>query len=378
MLNGFSFGRFWALARKEFIQMRRDKLTFGMMFGIPLVQLIMFGYAINTDPKHLPTVVVSADTGPIPQAVIQGLRHTDYFDIAPGLMNEADAQEMLATGDAQFIITFPPNFTRDLLRNQHPQLLVQADATDPVAVGNAVGAVQNYIQQAATRELQGPLADIAGPAPPVDFRLHLMYNPERRSQVNIVPALLGIVLTMTMVNITAMAIVREKERGTMENLLSTPARPAEVMLGKILPYIAVGYVQAVVILGAARFLFNVPALGSYALLGACMLLFIMANLGMGILFSTLAQSQLQAMQMAFFFFLPSMMLSGFFFPFRGMPQWAQVLGSMLPLSHFLRIVRGIVLKGNVFAEVWPQLWPIGVFFVVVMSLAVLRFRRTLD
>lgn len=378
MFNGFSIGRFWALARKEFIQMRRDKLTFGMMFGIPLVQLIMFGYAINTDPKHLPTVIVSADTGPVPQAVIQGLRHTDYFDIAPNLLSEADAQEQLATGDAQFIITFPPNFTRDLLTNKHPQLLVQADATDPVAVGNAVGAVQNYIQQAATRELQGPLANIAGPPPPVDFRLHLMYNPERRSQVNIVPALLGIVLTMTMVNITAMAIVREKERGTMENLLSTPARPAEVMLGKIMPYIAVGYVQAVVILGAARFLFNVPALGSYALLGACMLLFIMANLGMGILFSTLAQSQLQAMQMAFFFFLPSMMLSGFFFPFRGMPQWAQVLGSILPLSHFLRIVRGIILKGNVFAEVWPQLWPIAAFFVVVMSLAVMRFRRTLD
>lgn len=358
--------------------MRRDKLTFGMMFGIPLVQLIMFGYAINTDPKHLPTVVVSADTGPLPQAVIQGLRHTDYFDIAPDILTEAEAQELLAMGDAQFIITFPPNFTRDLLANKHPQLLVQADATDPVAVGNAVGAVQNFIQQAATRDLQGPLAATAPPPPPVDFRLHLMYNPERRSQVNIVPALLGIVLTMTMVNITAMAIVREKERGTMENLLSTPARPAEVMLGKILPYIAVGYVQAVVILGAARYLFDVPALGSYALLGVCMLLFIMANLGMGILFSTLAKSQLQAMQMAFFFFLPSMMLSGFFFPFRGMPQWAQVLGSVLPLSHFLRIVRGIVLKGNVFAEVWPQLWPIGLFFVVVMSLAVKRFRRTLD
>jgi len=358
--------------------MRRDRLTFGMMFGIPLVQLMMFGYAINTDPKHLPTVVVFGDTGPVPQAVIQGLRNTDYFDIAAVPMNEKDAQEALATGDAQFVITFPPNFTRDLLRNQHPQVLLQADATDPVAVGNAVGAIQNFIEQAATRELQGPLAVVAGPEPPVDFRLHLMYNPERRSQVNIVPALLGIVLTMTMVNITAMAIVREKERGTMENLLSTPARPAEVMLGKILPYIAVGYVQACVILAAARFLFHVPEVGSYILLGGCMLLFIMANLGMGILFSTLAQSQLQAMQMAFFFFLPSMLLSGFFFPFRGMPQWAQFLGSLLPLSHFLIILRGIVLKGNDFAEVWPQLWPIGVFFLVVMTLAVTRFRRTLD
>ena len=358
--------------------MRRDRLTFGMMFGIPLVQLTLFGYAINTDPKHLPTVVISGDSGPVPQGIIDGLRRTEYFDFVSTSATEADAQEMLATGDAQFVITFPPNFTRDLLRNQHPQVLLQADATDPVAVGNAVGAIQDYIQQAATRELQGPFAAVAGPAPPVDFVVHLMYNPERRSQVNIVPALLGIVLTMTMVNITAMAIVREKERGTMENLLSTPARPLEVMLGKILPYIAVGYVQACVILAAARFLFHVPEVGSFALLGVCMLLFIVANLGVGILFSTLAQSQLQAMQMAFFFFLPSMLLSGFFFPFRGMPQWAQFLGSVLPLSHFLRILRGIVLKGNDFAEVWPQLWPMGLFFLVVMTLAVKRFRRTLD
>jgi ABC-2 type transport system permease protein len=377
MLNGFSFRRFWAMARKEFIQMRRDRLTFGMMFGIPLMQLIVFGYAINTDPKYLPAVVVSGDTGPIPRAIIEGLRHTEYFDIRADTVSEADAAEMLADGDAMFVITFPPNFSRDLLRNQHPQLLVQADATDPVAVGNAVGAA-DVIQSSATRELQGTFAAVANPAPPVDYRLHLMYNPERRSQLNIVPALLGLVLTMTMSNITAMAIVREKERGTMENLLSTPARPAEVMLGKILPYIAIGYVQACVILAAARFLFDVPELGSFTLLAGCILLFICANLGMGITLSTLAQSQLQAMQMAFFYFLPSMMLSGFFFPFRGMPQWAQTIGSLLPLSHFLRIVRGILLKGNGFAEVWPQIWPIGIFFLVVMSIAVVRFRRTLD
>jgi len=358
--------------------MRRDRLTFGMMFGIPLMQLIVFGYAINTDPKHLPTVVVSGDTGPVPGAVVQALRTTDYFAIQPEPVSEADAQAMLADGDAQFVITFPVNFTRDLLRNGHPQILLQADATDPVAVGNALGAMQSVVQQSATRELQGSFPAAVIPAPPVDFVVHAMYNPERRSQLNIVPALLGLVLTMTMVNITAMAIVREKERGTMENLLSTPARPAEVMLGKILPYIFVGYVQACVILAAARFLFDVPELGSYALLGVCMLLFIMANLGMGILLSTLATSQLQAMQMAFFFFLPSMMLSGFFFPFRGMPQWAQTLGSILPLSHFLRIVRGIVLKGDGYVEIWPQIWPIGLFFLVVMTLAVVRFRRTLD
>ena len=305
--------------------MRRDRLTFGMMFGIPLMQLIVFGYAINTDPKHLPAVVVTGDTGPIPRAIIDGMRHTEYFDIRAETVSEGDAAEMLADGDAMFVISFPPNFSRDLMRNEHPQLLVQADATDPVAVGNAVGAAA-VIQQSATRELQGAFAAVVNPPTLVDYRLHLMYNPERRSQLNIVPALLGLVLTMTMSNITAMAIVREKERGTMENLLSTPARPAEVMLGKILPYIFVGYVQASVILVAAKFLFDVPELGSYTLLAGCILLFIAANLGMGITLSTLATSQLQSMQMAFFYFLPSMMLSGFFFPFRGMPVWAQTIG----------------------------------------------------
>ena len=252
MRSRFSFRRFLALALKEFIQMRRDRLTFAMMFGIPLMQLIVFGYAINTDPKHLPAVVVTGDTGPIPRAIVEGLRYTDYFDIRPEPVSEAAAAEMLADGDAMFVISFPPNFTRDLLGNKHPQLLVQADATDPVAVGNAVGAA-DVIQQAATRELQGTFAAVVAPPTPVDYRLHLMYNPERRSQLNIVPALLGLVLTMTMCNITAMAIVREKERGTMENLLSTPARPAEVMLGKILPYIAIGYVQACVILAGGAF-----------------------------------------------------------------------------------------------------------------------------
>ncbi len=378
MFNRFSFHRFYAVARKEFIQMRRDRLTFGMMFGIPLFQLMIFGFAINTDPKHLPTVVVSGDNGAVPRLLIEELRNSGYFDIAAETVSESEADTMLANGDAQFVLTFPVNFTRELMRGGHPQLLFQADATDPVAVGNAASAIQQIVQQAATRELQGPLADLKLKDNPVDFRTHLMYNPDRRSQLNIVPALMGLVLTMTMVNITAMAIVREKERGTMENLLSTPARPAEVMTGKILPYIAVGYAQASLILLAARYLFFVPIEGSVGLLAGCVLLFIAANLGMGIMFSTVAQSQLQAMQMAFFFFLPSMLLSGFMFPFRGMPVWAQTLGSILPMTHFLRIVRGILLKGNGITEVWPNLWPIGLFFFVVMSVAVVRFRRTLD
>jgi ABC-2 type transport system permease protein len=378
MSRRFSFYRFWAMALKEFIQMRRDRGTFAMMFGIPLIQLTIFGYAINTDPKHLPAVVVTGDNSPLVRTVIQALRQTTYFDIAPETVSDDQAGEMLADGDALFAITFPVSFTHDLLRGDHPQVLLQADATDPVAVGDAIGAVQQLIEQASTRDLQGTFAKLVPPPDPVDFRLHLLYNPERRSQINIVPALLGLVLTMTMVNITAMAIVREKERGTMENLLSTPARPLEVMLGKILPYIFMGYVQATLILVAARWLFDVPEDGSLVLLAACTLVFIAANLGMGIMFSTLAQSQLQAMQMAMFFFLPSMLLSGFFFPFRGMPLWAQYLGTMLPLAHFLPIVRGILLKGNDFAEVWPNLWPIGLFFFVSMTTAVVRFRRTLD
>jgi ABC-2 type transport system permease protein len=366
------------VAVKEFIQMRRDRLTFAMMLGIPCFQLTIFGYAINTDPKHLPTVVVAGDTSPVVRTVTEALRQTDYFAIEPTPRTETDALGLLERGETQFVLTFPVDFTRTLLRGDQPAVLLEVDATDPVAAGNAISAMQDVINQAVTRDLQGSFASRQPANPPVDFRLHLMYNPERLSQYNIVPGLLGVVLTMTMVIITSLAITREKERGTMENLLCTPARPLEVMTGKILPYIAVGYIQASLILVAARFLFGVPEQGSLLLLALCALVFIAANLGVGITFSTVARNQLQAMQMAFFFFLPSILLSGFMFPFRGMPEWAQDLGTVLPLTHFLRIVRGILLKGNGFAEVWPNLWPIALFFVVVMSVGLARFRRTLD
>jgi ABC-2 type transport system permease protein len=285
---------------------------------------------------------------------------------------------MLNRGDVQFVIHIPVGFSRQLLRGERPSLLMQADATDPAATGNALAALSTVMDTALNRDFKGPLEPLRAAPGPVELRIHRHYNPDIITQYNIVPGLMGVVLTMTMVMITALAITRERERGTMENLLSTPVRPAEVMIGKIVPYIAVGYVQVVLILAAARFLFGVPVLGSLPLLLAVMLLFIVANLGMGITFSTLARNQLQAVQMAFFFFLPSILLSGFMFPFRGMPEWAQAIGSVLPLTHFLRIVRGILLKGNGWAEIAPAVWPIALFATVVLAIGIKRYRQTLD
>jgi ABC-2 type transport system permease protein len=257
-------------------------------------------------------------------------------------------------------------------------VLVEADATDPAATGPAIAAVRAIADTALDRDLTGPLTRLRGTPGPVDFEVHSHYNPENITQFNVVPGLMGVVLTMTMVIITALAITRERERGTMENLLATPVRPVEVIVGKILPYIGVGYVQVTLILIAAKLLFGVPMVGSIALLYGIALLFIAANLCMGITFSTLAKNQLQAMQMAFFFFLPSILLSGFMFPFRGMPVWAQWIGSCLPLTHFLRIVRGILLKGNGLSEIAPEIWPIAIFVAVAMTVSVKRYRQTLD
>ncbi|HXE97251.1 MAG TPA: ABC transporter permease, partial [Dongiaceae bacterium] len=283
-----------------------------------------------------------------------------------------------ARGDVQFIVTIPENFSRTLLRGDKPTILVEADATDPSATGNAIASLRTVMDSGLRHDLKGPLAFLAGSDPPVNLRVHARYNPEGVSQYNIVPGLMGVVLTMTMVMITGLAITRERERGTMENLLSMPTRPLEVLLGKIIPYIFVGYIQVGLILIAARFLFHVPMAGSITLLLLTASVFIAANLAMGITFSTLAKNQLQAVQMTFFFFLPSLLLSGFMFPFRGMPEWAQVIGELLPLTHFLRIIRGILLKGNGFAEVILQLWQIMLFAAVVLTIGVKRYRKTLD
>ncbi len=374
----FSFRRFWAVVLKEFIQMRRDRTTFAMMVGIPLVQLMLFGFAINSDPRDLPTVVRDADGGPYARTLVQALEHTGYFRIVRDVATEEEARRLIERGEVQFVVNIPANFTRDLLRGDRPQILLEADATDPAATGSAIAAVNALMPSVFDRDLTGPLMVLRSTPPPVEFRIHRHYNPEGITQYNVVPGLMGVVLTMTMVIITALAITRERERGTMENLLATPVRPFEVMSGKILPYIMVGYVQVGLILLAARYIFAVPMTGSVALLLAATLVFIAANLAMGITFSTVAKNQLQAVQMAFFFFLPSLLLSGFMFPFRGMPEWAQNLGSVLPLTHFLRIVRGILLKGNGVADILPHIWPLLIFVAVVMTIALKRYRQTLD
>ena len=380
MAGGYAFSprRFAAMVVKEFRQMRRDRVTFGMMVGIPLLQLILFGYAINSDPKHLPTAILDNDRSIFSRDVAMAMQNSLYFDFTRTVASEAEADALLRLGRIQFVLTIPPHFGRDLIRGDRPALLLEADATDPSATSNAVSAIRQAALTACNRDLTGPLAALRAGDGPVDLRLHARYNPEAVTQYNIVPGLMGVVLTMTLVIITSLAITRERERGTMENLLITPVRPVEVLLGKILPYIVVGYLQMILIVLAAKLLFKVPVLGSLPLLFAVSFPFIAANLGVGITFSTVARNQLQAVQMSFFFFLPSILLSGFMFPFRGMPEWAQWVGSALPLTHFLRVVRGIVLKGNGFWDIAPSLWPICLFLVVSVGIGLLRCRQTLD
>lgn len=369
--------RLWAMICKEFIQMKRDKGTFAMIIGIPLMQVILFGYAINNDPKHLSTVLVSADHSEFTRRFVQGLENTGYFRIKKSV-SEKEAARMLQVGSTQFVLNIPSDFTRNLIRGQRPSLLLESDATDPVSSGNAIGAAEIYAQNAFRKELNGSLNYLQPEKRPFELRVHPKYNSAGITQYNIVPGLLGVVLTMTMVMITAIAITRERERGTMEHLLATPVEPLEVMLGKVTPYVIVGYIQVLLILIAAALLFNVPMRGSNLILLFCALPFIVANLAVGVTFSTIAENQLQSIQMTTFFFLPSLLLSGFMFPFYGMPEWAQWLGSALPLTHFLRITRGILLKGNSWLEIWPDLWPIFIFLIVVLVFGVKRYKRTLD
>jgi ABC-2 type transport system permease protein len=377
-MTGFSVARTWAVFIKEFQQMLRDRLTFAMAVGIPVLQLVLFGYAINTDPKGLPTAVVAADAGPLARSLVGALQNTGYFKITHQGTRQAEADELLAEGAVQFMIVIPHDFTRDVVRGKQPAVLVSVDATDPSASGNAIAALGQLPATALAHDLIGPMRSLRQGAPPFELRVHRRYNPEGLSRYNIVPGLIGTILTMTMVMLTSLAMTRERERGTMENLLATPVRPFEVMVGKILPYVVMGYVQLGVILGAAYLLFQVPMLGSFALLMVMIGVFIVANLAVGFTFSTIARNQLQAMQMTFFFFLPSMLLSGFMFPFRGMPVWAQWIGEVLPLTHFLRIVRGIMLKGAQAPQLWGDLWPMLLFMAVAGAVALKRYRQTLD
>jgi len=377
-MNGFSWTRFVAVLAKEFVQMRRDRVTFAMMVGVPIMQLILFGFAINSDPKNLPTAVLDADPSVFSRSFIRAMENSGYFRVTKVVRSDAEGGRLLETGQVQFLVTVPHDFSRKLQRGERPVLLVEGDASDPAATSNALTALLNLNQTALDHDLRGALASLKAGPPPFELRVQRRYNPEGITQYNIVPGLIGVVLTMTMVIMTSLSVTRERERGTMENLLATPVRPIEVMAGKILPFIIVGYVQVTLILAAARFLFDVPMVGSLTLLSLVSVLFIAANLGVGFTFSTVAANQLQAMQMAIFFFLPSILLSGFMFPFRGMPEWAQWLGEILPLTHFLRIVRGILLKGNEAAEILPEAWPIAAFLLVATAVALARYRTTLD
>jgi ABC-2 type transport system permease protein len=378
-MNRISLTRLWAVVVKEFVQMRRDRLTFAMMIGIPLMQMVIFGFAINADPRNLPLAVLSADNSPFSRSIVAAMQNTTYFNLVQTLNDEKEARRLIDRGEVQFVLSIPAGFSRDLIRGQRPALLLEADATDPAATSNAVSALRFLAASALRHDLVGPLAHLRSEDPePFRVIIHPRFNPEAETQFNIVPGLMGVVLTMTLVLITALAVTRETERGTMENLLSTPVRPLEVMIGKIIPYILVGYLQMVLILVAASLLFQVPVEGSILLLFCVSLLFIAANLGVGLTFSTLARNQLQAMQMSFFFFLPSILLSGFMFPFRGMPVWAQWIGEVLPLTHYLRIVRGILLKANNAADILGEVWPMALFLLVVLTIGVKRYRRTLD
>jgi len=358
--------------------MRRDRITLGMMLGIPLTQLILFGYAINSDPRHLPTAVLSGDNSAFSRSIVTAMQTSSYFHVVREAQSRTDAQEMLRSGTVQFVLTIPELFGRRIVRGERPVLLLEADATDPSASSNAVAAFHEIVRRALQQDLKGPLSHLAPPDFPVDIRIHAQYNPEAISQYNIVPGLMGVILTLTLVIITGLAITRETERGTMESLLSTPVNPLEVMLGKILPYILVGYVQILLIFVAARFLFEIPMRGSLPLVLVLSIVFIAANLTVGITFSSLAKNQLQAMQLSVFFFLPSLLLSGFMFPFRGMPVWAQYIGEALPLTHYLRFVRGVLLKGNGLTESMQFIWPIVIFWVVVVAIGFKFYRRTLD
>ncbi len=379
-MANISLKRIAAVFVKEFIQMKRDRATFAMIIGIPLLQVILFGYAINSNPKHLPTALISADYGIFSRDLIRGLENSSYFKVTHFPKTEMEANYLLATNQVQFVLNIPPNFEHDFVRGLKPPVLLEADATDPAATSYALTAAGTLVNTVFNHDLAGALnyLKLAEINAPLNLVVHSKYNPEAITQYNIVPGLMGVVITLTMTMITGIAITRERERGTMENLLSTPLLPTEIMIGKILPYILVGYIQASLILIAAKVLFSVPMIGSIILLYFAIAPFIAANLSVGIMISTIARNQLQAVQMTVFFFLPSLLLSGFMFPFRGMPDWAQFIGNFLPLTHFLRTARGILLKGNGWQEIWPDFWPVMVFLLAVVLLGVNRFRRTVD
>jgi ABC-2 type transport system permease protein len=374
-MNGYSWRRLFALLRKEWIQVRRDAMTLRIIIAIPIMQLFLFGYAINSDPKNLPTGLLSSDHSKYERTVVAALKNSGYYNIVP-LASEAEAEEGLASGDLLFVIDIPPGFDRAVDRGDSPSVLVDADATDPSAIGNATAALAS-LGADLQRDLP-PIRRSQPQTPAFQFVIHARYNPEQLTVLNIVPGLICIVLTFSTLFVTTLSITRERERGTMENLLAMPVRPLEVMVAKISPYIVIGYVQVALILIASALFFHLPVRGSVPLLLLALGLFIGANLALGVLFSTISANQMQATQLAQFTLMPSFLLSGFMFPFLGMPQWAQWAGEAFPTTHAMRIVRGMLLKGNGWHEIAPELWPIAIFALVVVTIAVRSYRETLD
>ena len=374
----FSISRFLSILYKEFIQMRRDHVTFAMMIGLPIMQLLLFGFAINNDPRNLPTLVENADYGPLSRSVLASMESSGYFDFQGFVDGQEQGDQALRTGEANFVVVIPRNFERDVLRGNTPSILVSADASDPSALSGAVGALNGIIDAAIRDYRRGPMAALAGDPPKFSVIVHRQYNPEGKTATNIVPGLLAVILSMTMVMITAVAIVKETERGTMEMLIATPVRPMEVMLGKILPYVLVGYVQTFVFIIAATLLFDVPFDGSRRAFIIGVNLFIIVNLALGFLISTAARNQMQAMQLSFCTILPSILLSGFMFPFAGMPSWAQALGQIVPATHFIRIVRAIMLKGAEISDLHREYGALLILLIVISLIAAKRYRQTLD
>ncbi|SDC43142.1 ABC-2 type transport system permease protein [Cupriavidus sp. YR651] len=374
----FSVQRWWSIVLKEFLQLRRDRVTFGMIVGLPIMQLLLFGFAINSDPRHMPTAVIVAEHSDFSRTFITALENTTYFKVVRTMPDEATGRDALMRGDVQFVVSIPTDFSRRLLRGERPSILVEADATDPSATGPAIAALTQLPASVARIDLKGALAPLAGGKSAFDVNVQHLYNPEGITQYNIVPGLMGVILTMTMVMMTGLAMTRERERGTMENLLATPVQPVEVISGKIVPYIFIGLIQSTIILLASRYVFAVPFLGSVVAVYLAALLFIAANLTVGITLSSLAKNQLQAVQLTFFYFLPNILLSGFMFPFAGMPTWAQWIGNVLPMTYFNRMIRSILLKGSGWTELWPNVWPVALFTAIVMTIAVRFYKRTLD
>ncbi|WP_441242681.1 ABC transporter permease [Tardiphaga sp. 768_D3_N2_1] len=366
--------RCYAMLVKEFIQLRRDRVSFAMIVMLPVMQLLLFGYAINTTPRHLPTGVLLQEDSDLGRSILKALENTSYFHFTHEVHSVAEFDSLLLSGKVLFGVEIPRGFERAVRRGDRPALLVAADATDPVAAGSALGALGTLMQTA----LQHDLFVGDPPSLPFEIRAHARYNPAASSRLNIVPGLVGTILTMTMLIFTALSVTREIERGTMENLLSMPITPVEVMLGKIVPYVLVGFIQATLIIGIGVLLFGVPVQGSLLLLALLSTLFITTNLSIGYTFSTIVQNQLQAMQLSMMFFLPSILLSGFMFPFAGMPVWAQYIGEGLPLTHYIRIVRAIMLKGAALENLRYDAIALVALMLLAMTIAVSRFRRTLD